>query len=421
VQPDRAASTDDAARIDQAVGAARDAAPETDGELIDFIGQLLLLRWPGADEARFAAMFPQLSAPVMAKGVEDTAFYRYHRLVSLNEVGGDPGLFGRPLEEFHRGCAERATHLASSMLVLATHDTKRSPDVRARISLLAGMPERWEREVTRWFEMTDGHAGSAGPDYNTRYLMFQTLVGAWPIGADRLGAYMDKAAKEAKVHTSWAESDADYDYSLRKFVESTLADERFTGALESFLSETRLVEDGSAASLSQQTLLLTCPGIPDLYQGTEDWDRSLVDPDNRRPVDFGRLADKLAAASALGPAALADGQLTVSDDRAKVWLTARLLGHRRSRPDLYRDTGYEAVDVTGDRAGHVIAFRRGDLLVLATRFTTGLGAGWGDTTVALPARPGRLNAVVGPKPVPSTTGGRLAELLGAAPVAVYEL
>ena len=224
----------------------------------------------------------------MAKGVEDTAFYRYQPLVSLNEVGGDPGRFGRPAADFHARMAHAARHWPETMLTLSTHDTKRSGDVRARISVLSELPGAWESAVVRWAEQNTAHKQDGWPDRNAEYLLYQTLVGAWPIEAGRAGAFMLKAAKEAKVHTSWTDPNAGYDDALSAFVTAVLADRDFVADLEAFLAEHRIVERGRVNSLAQTALMLTCPGVPDLYQGTEVWDVSLVDPDNRRPVDYAR-------------------------------------------------------------------------------------------------------------------------------------
>ena len=421
VQPDRARRDVDADYVFRAVKAAKEMAPGADSDLIDFIGELLLLDHPGGPETEFAQMFPQLSAPVMAKGAEDTAFYRYNRLVSLNEVGGDPGVFGRPLAEFHAAAAATARHHPDAMLTLATHDTKRSPDVRARISLLSEIPEHWEAAVTTWMAMTDHHAGPAGPDYNARYLLFQTLVGAWPISTERLAAYMDKAAKEAKAHTSWADPDADYDYQLRRFVESVTTDEGFVAALERFLVDQRIVPAGRATSLAQTTLLLTCPGVPDVYQGTETWDNSLVDPDNRRPVDYGRLAADLRATAGWDAAALAGtaggragAPVEGPDGPAKTWLVWRILRHRAQRPEAYAGS-YRPLDVQGPGADRLIAFARDGIAVLVARHLLRTGGDWSDTTVELP--PGSWTPVIGSGPA---GGSRVpvSDLLGGGPVAV---
>ncbi len=418
VQPDRMLGDRDRAVVAEALRGAREAVPAADPDLIDFIGELLVLAHPGGRETEFAQIFPQLSAPVMAKGAEDTAFYRYNRLISLNEVGGDPGRFGRPLADFHAAAEAAGWKEPTAMLALATHDTKRSPDVRARINLLSELPEYWEEAVTTWLGLTDHHAGDHGPDYNARYLLFQTLVGAWPIETDRLLAYMDKAAKEAKVHTTWADGNPDYDYQLRKFIESTVGDEQFVAQLSAFLRRQRIVELGRAASLAQQALLLTCPGVPDIYQGTETWDNSLVDPDNRRPIDYDRHAADLGATNSWRADCLAVEYDRAAHAQAKLWLTGRLLGHRRRRPELYTTATYEPLGVTGAKADHLVAFTRGRLTVLVGRHLWRLGGDWDDTFVDLPDR--RWRPVVGAGSEVRGGRHRVGGFLGHGPVAVLE-
>jgi (1->4)-alpha-D-glucan 1-alpha-D-glucosylmutase len=416
VQPDRAIRSEDVAVVATAIERAREVAPDADRELVDFIGELLLLEHPGGLEVEFAQTFPQLSAPVMAKGAEDTAFYRYHRLISLNEVGGDPGRFGRSLADFHAANGRAAAHHPESMLTLATHDTKRGPDVRARISLLSELPDYWEDAVTRWLGLTDHHATESGPDYNTRYLLFQTLVGVWPIGHDRLGAYMAKATKEAKTHTSWADGNPDYDYSLIRFVEGVLDDDAFKGEFRGFMGRQRIVELGRATALTQQALLLTSPGIPDVYQGTESWDDSLVDPDNRRPVDHNALAAELSTAERWAADSLASQYDRAFEGPAKIWLTARLLGHRRDRPELYEAGTYEPLEVGGAKNDHLIAYSRGGVVVLAARHLWKLGGDWADTRVTLPA--GRWRPLIGAGPEIDGASLDVGHILGHGPVAV---
>ena len=417
IQPDRPRLDADVARVGQAVDLAARDYPDADPDLLRFIGEVLLLERPGGPETEFAQMFPQVSAPVMAKGAEDTAFYRYNRLVSLNEVGGDPGIFGRPLDSFHADTAASAVRRAESMLTLATHDTKRSPDVRARIGLLSEMPGAWDAAVRRWVELTDRHAGPSGPDLNARYLLFQTLVGTWPIGTDRVLAYMEKATREAKVHTSWTSGNDDYEGALRKFVESSLCDAEFLADMERFLEDHSLVATARATSLSMTALLLTCPGIPDIYQGTETWDLSLVDPDNRRPVDFPALAAGLARVAGPGPDLPGVG--TSGGEWAKLGLTARLLRHRRSRPESYSGTEYGPLPTGGPRSEHLIAFTRGGLVVLAGRHLARLGGDWAGTEVELPA--GRWRPVIAGAAAEVPGGAQpVGALLGRGPVAVLE-
>ena len=262
--------------IHRAIADAKRRRDDVDHELFDFLGAILMLRIEEREALELAMRFQQLTGPVMAKGVEDTAFYRYNRLVSLNEVGGDPGRFGIDTVEFHRANAEAAESWPARMLATSTHDTKRSEDVRARIGILSEIPDRWADVVRRWM--------GRFVDANAEYLLYQTLVGVWPLSVDRAVAYMEKAAKEAKVHTSWVDPDPEYDTGLRSFVEGVFADDSFVREVAAFVEP--LVEPGRVVSLAQTLLKLTSPGVPDVYQGTELWDLSLVDPDNRRPVDY---------------------------------------------------------------------------------------------------------------------------------------
>jgi (1->4)-alpha-D-glucan 1-alpha-D-glucosylmutase len=411
--PARPVTPADRARVAAAVDAAWERRPDLDAELLGFIGDLLTGAYPGGAEAAFAVRFAQVSAPVMAKGVEDTAFYRYQPLVCLNEVGGDPGTFGRPPAEFHRAMAQAASRHPEAMLTLSTHDTKRSGDVRARIALLSELPEAWESAVGRWTRRNAVRKQDDWPDRDAEYLLYQTLVGAWPIDAARVAAFMRKAAKEAKVHTSWTDPSAGYDDALAAFVAAVLSDRGFVADLEAFLAGHRLVERGRVTSLAQTALLLTCPGIPDLYQGTELWDLSLVDPDNRRPVDYGArraLLDRLADAGPEQALALAD------EGGPKLWLIHRVLGHRRENPGAFGPgSGYRPLPVTGARAGHAVAFERGgELAVVVPRLVATLDD-WAGTEVALPAGTW-VDVLTGDK----VEGGpaQIEELLRRFPVAV---
>jgi (1->4)-alpha-D-glucan 1-alpha-D-glucosylmutase len=404
----------DRAHVATAVAAARQRLPDLDAELTGFIGELLAGGYPGEAETGFAVRFAQVSAPVMAKGVEDTAFYRYQPLVSLNEVGGDPGRFGRPVADFHHAMAGAARRWPQAMLTLSTHDTKRSGDVRARISLLSELPAEWEHAVTRWAERNRRHSRGGWPDRNTEYLLYQTLVGAWPIDPGRAGAFLLKAAKEAKAHTSWIDPNAGYDDALSAFVTAVLADRDFVADLERFLAEHRLVERGRVNALAQTALLLTCPGVPDLYQGTELWDLSLVDPDNRRPVDYSERRRVLDLVAGGGPEeALARGD----EGGPKLWLIHRVLGHRRGQPDAYGPgSGYEPLHVRGPGARHAVAFARtGGLAVIVPRLVASLDEAWTGTTVDLPDGDW-VDVLTGEK----ADGGRVgvAALLRRFPVAV---
>jgi (1->4)-alpha-D-glucan 1-alpha-D-glucosylmutase len=408
VRPGEAANDEDRRQVVLAAEAAHAARPELDAELLCFLGELALGEHEGAGEAEFAQRLAQLTAPVMAKGVEDTAFYRYNRLVSLNEVGGDPGVFGRPVAEFHQAMAATAEQWPEAMLTLSTHDTKRSADVRARINVISEMPEVWRAGAERWMGLTEPYLRDGLPDRNAIYLLFQTLLGAWPIDAERAVAFMAKATKEAKVHTSWTDPVVAYDEAMEAFVRAALADDVFTGTVWSWLAEHRVVERGRRNSLAQTALLMTCPGLPDLYQGSELWDLSLVDPDNRRPVDYDERRRLLAG---LGAGA---GGGTGPDERgtSKLLVVHRLLAHRKTDPGSYQAAGYEPLVASGCRADDVVAFHRGALAVVVPCRGDD---NWGDTTIELPRLGGR--DVVTGRPVAGGTR-RLAELFAELPVAV---
>jgi (1->4)-alpha-D-glucan 1-alpha-D-glucosylmutase len=385
-RPGRRATLADSARVATAIAVVRRRRPEFDAELVGFVGELLVLRHPGAAEADFAVRFAQVSGPVMAKGTEDTAFFRYHPLSCLNEVGGDPGGVGRSVPDFHEAMVATARQWPDTMLTLSTHDTKRSGDVRARIGVLSELPEAWEDACDRWARYNERYKRDDWPDRNAEYLLYQTLVGTWPIEPVRVRAYMAKAAREAKLHTSWTDPRLEYETALDAFVAAVLADRAFVADLQAFLADHLIVERGRANSVAQTALLLTCPGIPDLYQGTELWEETLADPDNRRPVDFAirsKLLAYLAGSTAEAALALAD------EGGPKLWLIHRLLRHRRANPACYDSrSGYEPLEVDGPKAGHVVAFgRSGGLVVVIPRLLVGLEAGWEGTAVRLPSGP----------------------------------
>jgi (1->4)-alpha-D-glucan 1-alpha-D-glucosylmutase len=305
----------------------------------------------GQRERDLATRVQQLTGPVMAKGVEDTAFYRYNRLTSLNEVGGDPGRFGLSVEEFHRACADAYDAWPHGMLALSTHDTKRSEDVRARISLLSEMPAEWMATVERWSLLNGRHRTDGWSDANAEWLYYQTLVGAWPLSAERAVAYMEKAVKEAKVHTSWVDPVRDYDDGLRHFVEATLADPQFIEDVDTFVAP--LLGPGRVNAMAQKLVQLTAPGVPDLYQGTELWDLSLVDPDNRRPVDFDLRRRLLAELPSLP---VEDVMARSDDGLPKLLVVHAALRARTAIGPLGPYRPLEAPD-------RVVAFSRGDELV----------------------------------------------------------
>ena len=365
--------------VREAIETARDRRGDLAPELFDLLADVLLLRVPGEAAGSLAMRFQQLTGPVMAKGVEDTFFYVYNRFAALNEVGGDPRLFGVEPDEFHRSMETAARHWPHSMLATSTHDTKRSEDVRARMSLLSEIPEPWGESVERWSDLAGKHRTGALPDRNMEYLLWQTLVGAWPISTERMTAYMAKASKEAKVHTSWIEPDPTYDDALRSFVENVMADETLQREIGSFVEP--LVRPGRVTSLAQTLVKLTAPGVPDLYQGQELWDLSLVDPDNRCPVDY---ALRRALLEDLDDASPEAAWAAAERGGPKLLVTQRALRLRRDRP-LPFEGDYRPLPVSGSKARHAIAYvRGGEVVTVAPRLVLSLAGDWADTSIALP-------------------------------------
>ncbi|MBA3268569.1 MAG: malto-oligosyltrehalose synthase [Acidimicrobiia bacterium] len=419
VRPGQPVTDVDVAHVMMAAEDARERRADLDPDLFAFLGDVLLLRVSGHTEEELAGRFQQLTGPVMAKGVEDTAFYCWRRLVSLNEVGGDPGRFGTGVDEFHLANRRAADAWPTGLSALSTHDTKRSADVRARIGLLSEIPDQWALAVRRWSAMNEVHKTAGLPDRGAEYLLYQVLVGAWPLPADRAVAYMEKASREAKEHTSWTRPDAAYDEALASFVRAVVDDPGFSADLAAFVSP--LVGPGRVTSLAQVLLTVTSPGVPDVYQGSELWDLSLVDPDNRRPVDYEarrRLLEKVASA---GPAEVWP---STPDDEgaAKLWLIRRTLDVRRARGSAFAaGSSYDRLTVTGENAVHAVAYCRGDqvrggqVAVVVPRLVVGLGGAWGDTAVSLPG--GRWTDVLGGAVV---DGGEVAltTLLDRFPVAL---
>jgi (1->4)-alpha-D-glucan 1-alpha-D-glucosylmutase len=383
---DRYRSDADLAVIDRTVATAAQRRPDLDPELFGFLRRILRLEEPGRLAGELAMRFQQLTPAAMAKGVEDTAFYRHHRLVALNEVGGDPGRFGMPVEAVHAAMAEAHERWPAAMLALSTHDTKRSGDVRARLALLAGAPDAWEDAVAR----LEGAAAPyrSGPEHPTdadAYLFFQIVVGAWPIDADRSAAYLEKASREAKLRTSWTDPDPEYDAALDRFVRGALGDQAFVEAVGDVVAT--LLAASRRAALAQLALQLTAPGVPDTYQGGELWDLSLVDPDNRRPVDFGLRAGLLEEVRSLSAS---DAWGRADEGLPKLWLLHRLLDLRRKRPEALAGA-YRALP----SGPALIAFARGD-----------------DLVVAIGTRPMRGAAVAGEPAVLQLPGGRWRDLDG---------
>ena len=473
-------TAEDRAIVERAITQARRRNPAMEGSLFDFFREVMLPRepddggprpgdrrdgYPAADttEARerlsFAMKLQQYTGPVQAKGVEDTSFYRYNLLLSLNEVGGDPDQFGRSIEEFHEGNARRLRDWPFEMITTATHDTKLGEDVRARLNVLSEMPDEWARDAGHWMRLNRHHRtmvdGEPAPDRNEEYRFYQALVGIWPPdvppgGAmvsrelvERMQAFMIKSVKEAKLHTSWLTPHLEYEDAVTRFVERALADAKFLSAFEPL--QRRVAFAGTFNSLSQVALKMTSPGIPDVYQGAELWDLSLVDPDNRRPVDFERrrqLLKEVDAILSLDPAAreaaIAARLATWEDGAIKLLVTTVCLRLRRELSDLFLEGGYVRLD-TESTVASLVAFARllGDhaVVVVAPRFCSSMigqdlriptgGDAWQTSRVLLPeSLSGRTfrNVVSGANVRPVATDRAswlvVGQLFASVPVAV---
>jgi (1->4)-alpha-D-glucan 1-alpha-D-glucosylmutase len=349
--------------------------------VFDFLEEIFLAENPGPATEKFIARWQQLTPAVAAKGVEDTAFYCYDRLVACNEVGAQASLLGISSEKFHEFCHHLHQHWPDTLLATSTHDNKRSEDVRTRISVLTEDTGRWSEALQSWAALNLPAWRGRAPDRHLEYLLYQTLVGAWPIDEERAWNYLLKASREAKIQTSWREPNAAYERAIRDFLAGIYASPAFRKSLEEFV--TPLVRPGRINSLAQTLIKLTAPGVPDFYQGTELWDLSLVDPDNRRPVDFaGRHELQARLENADASVALRDWD----SGAPKLWLIARTLALRRAHPEWFaRDSGYQPVVARGPRVGHLLGFVRGDaLLTVVPRFTYTLRDDWGETRIPLP-------------------------------------
>ena len=365
-----------------AVECAKNNRADIDAGLFDFFEQVMTLQVAGKMEAEFVLRFQQFTSPVMAKGVEDTAFYCYDRLTAMCEVGGDPARDGLTVEQFHAFAVKmQATH-PFTMTTLSTHDTKRADDVRARLAVLSEMPVEFAETIVRWRGMTAKYRSGAYPDANTEYFLYQTMMGAWPIDAERLKAYMLKAMREAKLETSWVANNKEFEDALCGFIEASLGDAAFVAEVAAFVA--KINPAGRVNSLTQTLLKQTAPGVPDLYQGSEIWDHSLVDPDNRRPVDYGLRRELLAKLDAMSVGQVMDG---MEEGLPKLHLLRESLHLRRERREWFGpEAAYTPLSAEGDKAGHVVAFLRGDhVLSLGTIHPWTLGGQWGSTTLELPA------------------------------------
>jgi (1->4)-alpha-D-glucan 1-alpha-D-glucosylmutase len=418
-------SDEDRRRVDQAVAAGRKRSNAADLSVFDFICRMLLVEVEGTESGwykravlRFAMKFQQATSAVMAKGVEDTAFYRYNRLVSLNEVGGAPVRFGVNVEEFHRANQERLDSWPHSMLSSSTHDSKRSEDVRARINVLSEMPAAWRLRLRRWRQWNRGKKrvieDQACPTRNDEYLLYQTLVGMWPATSPddtgwkefcaRIEQYVLKAVREAKVHTSWANTNEPYESALSNFTRAILTRTPRNQFLNDFNEfHRRIARIGMFNSLSQSLLKMTAPGVPDIYQGNELYDFSLVDPDNRRPVDYARrktlltqLQNTAGASPSLTKFVSGLSEAPANDD-TKLYMTWKTLDLRNQQAALFREGAYTPLKVSGQRSDNIVAFAREfegqSIIVVAPRLCATLLSDsfdtvcnetlWGDTRLEI--------------------------------------
>jgi (1->4)-alpha-D-glucan 1-alpha-D-glucosylmutase len=462
---DAGPSADDVRILEHAVARARLRNPGMDRSIFDFFLDVTLGRSPGrldpereAARVEFVHKLQQYTGPVQAKGLEDTAFYRHAVLLSRNEVGGGPMWFGRRPAEYHEANARRLRQWPCTLNATSTHDTKRGEDARARLDVLSELPQEWARAVSRWHRINSRHRthvdGAWAPDRRDEYFFYQTLVGAWPSDEPDVEAlvvrfqdYMRKAIREAKVHTSWINENQGYERAVQDFVWRTLRDRRAARFLESFLPfQRRVARLGAVNSLAQLTLKAISPGVPDFYQGSELWDLALVDPDNRRPVDFvarERMLEDAAPSldGRTGPEeTVADLMRSWPDGRIKLYLTACAMRERRRIPEVFLAGSYEPLEARGEHAEHVVAvLRRGgreSVIAAVPRFPASLSGdgfplgsdSWAEDTLPLPRdlRTGRVvHVVTGAGIDVSDRGGSgallLADLFRTCPVALLRV
>jgi (1->4)-alpha-D-glucan 1-alpha-D-glucosylmutase len=419
IDTDGTPSAADRRDLDWALAQARRKQPDLDPSVFDFLYQLLsgdLVAQPRSGFSRQAVLrcamkLQQYSGPVMAKGLEDTAFYRYNRLLALNEVGGSPDQFGMSLRDFHKANAQRARYWPHAMVSTSTHDTKRGEDARARLAAIGEVAEEWAQQVPAWSRILRAGRGdiegSAPPVRNDEYVLYQLLIASWPLelrnghlGGDELRAYaarikqvMLKSIREAKLYSSWAAPNEAYESAVVSFVEGALNPEQSGAFLGAFLPfAERVAAFGVRNSLAQLVLKLTSPGVPDIYQGTDLWDFNLVDPDNRRPVDYAvriRLLDQVLTDLCRDRrGAMRRFFENWRDGCIKLAITATLLALRRQHEDLFAQSGYEPVSVEGPAAEQVCAFLRlhgeQSLLAAVSRFPGRADSGWSGTVLKLP-------------------------------------
>jgi (1->4)-alpha-D-glucan 1-alpha-D-glucosylmutase len=438
-------SDEDRHRIQSLMAKTKELNPGLIHEL-SFIEKFLLLDYgehvrdeEKAGWVRFVMRLQQLTGPLMAKGFEDTTLYIYNRLISLNEVGGNPSRFGLTLDEFHRFNEERQRDWPHCMNATATHDTKRGEDARARIDVLSEMPDQWEEHITKWHEINRRHKqlvkGREFPDRNDEYFLYQSLVGSWPVTEDdssdfteRVKAYIIKAVREAKVHTEWLKPDAIYEEAFTSFIDKILAPAESNEFLSEFTRFAgRAAFFGALNSLSQTLLKIASPGMPDFYQGTELWQLSFVDPDNRRPVDFAKRKAFLDELSRDGCDAGRIRKLLEDwkTGEVKLFLTCKALQFRRSHPAVFESGNYIPVTATGALAANICAFARRNqnewIIAVAPRFVSSLVEGetfplgdcWRETSLELPnGAPRRWTNVFTEKELPDKNGAGVVPLSG---------
>lgn len=459
----------DSSYIHMAVAQAKRRNPAISGQVFDFVRSILLKQRDARttedsdNQIRFVMKFQQTTSPVTAKGMEDTAFYRYHRLVSLNEVGGDPEHFGMPVEDFHKRMRDRQARWPYTLSASSTHDTKRSEDARARINVLSELPREWKLYVRRWNRLNRQHRreteGELMPDRNDEYLFYQTLIGVWPFEpmnddayrnfCERVQRYMQKAVNEAKVHTSWINPNPPYDHAVQGFVEAVLDRSKTNRFLEDFLPfQARVAQYGLYNSLSQLLLKVTAPGIPDFFQGTELWSLHLVDPDNRSAVDYKiRMAMGEQLRQTLDQLGWNRAQFAQSlfeqahDGSIKLYISMIGLNYRCLHPELFQRGEYLPLECDGTKRQHVCAFARihenKALVTVVPRLLAILNpddkqlpigaAVWDDTCIAAPPRPGLSefrDLFTGEIVTTESVGGRwvlpLAKVFQHCPIALLE-
>jgi (1->4)-alpha-D-glucan 1-alpha-D-glucosylmutase len=373
---------EDRKEIERAVDCAKERRQDIDAGLYDFIADILTLRVRGARESEFLLRFQQFTSPVMAKGVEDTAFYCFNRMIGLNEVGGAPDRDGLTIDEFHAYCARMQSARPLTMTTLSTHDTKRGEDVRARLAVLTEIPGRWRGAVHRWSRINSVFKTDNLPDRNTEYFLYQTLIGTWPISRERLLGYMEKAAREAKRQTSWTQQNKEFEDALRLFVEKILESREFVSDLEKMVA--RILAAGYVNGLAQTLIKHTAPGVPDTYQGTELWDLRLVDPDNRTPVDYElRMAMLRELQNGMKPE---DILRRIESGLPKLWVVYSALTVRNGHPEwLGAGAACTPLQANGSKAAHLVGYLRGTAVAaIVPRWPLKLGDNWGNTSVELP-------------------------------------